>query len=494
MRLRRVAACLVLMLVPALVATGMPLEGLEVRVSTPSGVALTFDVTVLDGGIDALAPEEHAIVFTAERGPAHGVVTGDLDAVLYSEPSQATLVLTYTPAIEFVGEDSIVLRAEDPVGESARVEIAITVRERATRGAMTGDSILTATIDVPAASLASFDWRVEAKYSILAASAGVGFHLHREAADLAFDALSVTGSASFSDAVTATGRVDFDPDSPEAYFESATASLVVRAGATSWVGTASTDGTQTGSRMTLALAGTAGSLSTASSIALTSCSPWFEMATITIGTSEFPCSEACAADLRATVALSDSGFERATFAASGVDLPDIGLLSLVSSASVVISYAVQTKSLTISPELITSIGTCFSLGTEVTWDGGAESVTFTTIHVDQRFQNGVRLSMDASLDPTNLGRNQAVTGYLDYWEVDALSGDFDVCAGIRGDWEVGVYFARPLVGLQLFDWGMLEFRAAIECNGWRLFTDLFIRSGVFGDSTAEWLLGFETNW
>ncbi len=38
---------------------------------------------------------------------------------------------------------------------------------------------------------------------------------------------------------------------------------------------------------------------------------------------------------------------------------------------------------------------------------------------------------------------------------------------------------------------MLELKASIACERlWELFTNLTFRSGVFGDSTFEWLLGF----
>jgi hypothetical protein len=42
---------------------------------------------------------------------------------------------------------------------------------------------------------------------------------------------------------------------------------------------------------------------------------------------------------------------------------------------------------------------------------------------------------------------------------------------------------------------MLELKASVACGRlWELFSELTFRSGVFGDPTSEWLLGFSVTW
>lgn len=98
---RKAAVCLVLLLGSVFVAVGASRAVSDLRLSTLTGMPLTFEVAVTDDEIDPLAPETHALFFSIERGPQHGVVAGDFAAVLYSAPSTAMLILTYTTAPSF---------------------------------------------------------------------------------------------------------------------------------------------------------------------------------------------------------------------------------------------------------------------------------------------------------------------------------------------------------------------------------------------------------
>ncbi len=358
---------------------------------------------------------------------------------------------------------------------------------------------MTATIDVPAVALMSMSWSGDVKYTLFATSLQVGFLFKRQAVDDIFDDLYINLSSPLGGVGTIASHIDFDPDPTTDLFDYANLTLTMGLGAARFSASLYTDGTQTGSRMSLGLFGSTndGGLSLSSRVTFASCSPYFDTASVTLRAAGLPCGLGdCAIDLSGTASFSSSGFEKATISASGVDFPDVGWLSLVASANVTVSYEVQTKSLTIAPQFETPIVGCIRLGTKIAWaDNTISDLRFTSIHVDHTFANGVHLRMHTSLDPTDLTLNQSVTGYLDYWEADVLSGEFGVCTGVGGDWEVGVYFSRPGVGGQLFDWGMLELKSSVACGRlWELFTELTFRSGVFGDPTSEWLLGFSVAW
>jgi hypothetical protein len=478
---------------------GVPPTSLDLQLTTWENTSLTFDVVVTDIDIDPLAPETHPLEFVVTEAPTHGVVAGDLAAVIYRLPSEAILILSYTPAEGFLGTDGLRLQARDSLGESVGILVTIEVVARGSVGELAGHSLVTATIDVPTVTLTSMSWSGDAKYTLFATSLQVGFLFKRQAVDSAFDDLYINLSSPFGGVGMLASHIDFDPDPATGLFDHADVSLTLRVGSSSMLASLYTDGTQSGSRMSFGFFGSTndGGLSLSSRVNLVSCSPYFDMASVTLRAAGFPSGlGACAIDLSGTASFSSSGFEKATISASGMDFPDVGWLSLVTSANVTVSFEVQTKSLTITPQFETPIVDCIRFGTEIVWAGNAlADLRLTSIHVDHTFANGVRLRMHTSLDPTDLTLNQSVTGHLDYWEADVLSGEFEVCTGVGGDWEVGVYFSRPGVGVQLFDWGMLELKASVACGRqWELFTELTFRSGVFGDPTSEWLLGFAVAW
>ncbi len=483
----------------ALWAFGAPLVALDVQVTTWLSTPMTFVVRVTDAGIDLLAPEAHAILFSIEAGPAHGVVAGDLSAVLYEAPADALLVLSYVPVPGYVGEDSLRLRARDPLGAFTDIPVSIAVTATSAEGTLSGHSLLTATVDVSAVALRAMSWAVDAKYSFHATTFEAGLLVKLEGADEAFDDLYFGLTTPFGAIGTATLRLDFNPDPLSDLFDFADLSCAFSLGGASIQGSFRTDGTPAGARASFAFSGSTpdGGLALNARITLASCDPTIDSAVVTIKAPGLACGTGgCEIDLSATVGFSCEGFRTATLLAEGIELPDVGLLSLATSAAALITYEVESKSLEISPRFATLAVDCFAFGTEIVWaDSALVSARLTSFRVDHTFAHGVRLRMETSLFPGDLALNKTVTGYVDYWEADFLSGEFAVCQGIRGDWEVGVYFARPGVAVQLFDWGMLALRTGVTCDeSWELFTELTFRSGVFGDPTCEWLLGADVVW
>jgi hypothetical protein len=219
----------------------------------------------------------------------------------------------------------------------------------------------------------------------------------------------------------------------------------------------------------------------------------FDSASLTL---RVPCAVDCMEDLSATIAFSASGFDQLTLLASGVDLPDVGWLAAVPSASVALAYRVEEKTLSIQPQIDAPWTDCIQLGLEAEWvDTTLTALRLAWIRLDCTLVEGVRLRMQSSLDPTDLALNESVTGFLDYWESTVLSGRFRPCVGLDGTWEVRAYFARPGVGTQLFDLGRLDLRFALACGRlWDLSGDFIFRTGAFGGPTAEWMLGFEVAW
>lgn len=116
----------------------------DVAVIACSGEPTEFDVVAADLWVDR-DPAVITFEFEIIRGPEHGVVLGDLAQIVLSPPSlgpdpntgelvptldfteAARIRLTYTPAIDYVGRDTMMIRIDDPFGAFAIAEIDIRV-------------------------------------------------------------------------------------------------------------------------------------------------------------------------------------------------------------------------------------------------------------------------------------------------------------------------------------------------------------------------------
>lgn len=122
-----------------------------------AGETVEFTVSAADLFIDPDDPSVIPFAFAVTDGPEHGIVGGDLLDVFYTPASQVTdpqfgvqvtsldfseaaeVTLTYTPADEFVGMDTIRVRFSDPFGGVAYAVVNITVGDC---GHVAGGSIL----------------------------------------------------------------------------------------------------------------------------------------------------------------------------------------------------------------------------------------------------------------------------------------------------------------------------------------------------------------
>jgi len=455
-------------------------------------------IIVHDADIDPLAPEIHPIAFSIATPPARGVVTGDLEGITYQSPTNAVLVLTYTPADDFTGIDTFVIRAEDPEGESIDIAITAEIAKRGSHSTLSGTTRITVTADVQTGSLTSANVSGRVRYSTYATSMEMGYLFKREtASDRLFDDLYFTFASPLSSFAALSARVDFNPDSLSNLFDYAAFSGTVYAGAATLSSTLRLGDVQTASSLVVGLSGTAAEgLSYSLRARFVPCTAFFSDATVSLGV-DIPCGpDDCMIDVDASLGVSCEGFESLSISASNIALPAGALLNLAERLDATLRFDLQTKSLTITPRFQTTWMDCIRFGVHVDWSELAlKSIEFQSIHLSCTLANGITLQSDTSLDPENLTLNQTVTGHLDYWEKDAISGQFEMCSGIGGSWEVAVYFSRPDIGVALFSWGMLELSFDIRCGTqWRFFTEATFRSGVFGDSTCEFFVGAEFGW
>ncbi len=477
------------------VASGAPLAGEDLRLSTIRDRPLPVRVVVTDPGTDPQSPESHRVEFSILDAPRHGTLVGRLDAVSYEPGGVVALVVTYAPAARFTGTDTFRVAARDPGGEEATVAVTVDVVLRSAAGQLSGRSTVAVAVDVEAATVTAWDWTVDAKLCIDAISFETGLRFKRDAVDTGFDDLVARMAAPVAGIGAASVRFDFNPGMPADLFDSAEAALSLSLPNLTLSGSLFTDGTPVGARMSVAFSGAPeeGTLLVNGRATFTTCALGFDSASLTL---RMPHAADCIEELSATVAFSSSGFDQFSLLASGVDLPDVGWLTAVPSASVALAYRVEEKTLSIQPEIDAPWTECIQLGLEAEWvDTTLTALRLAWIRLDCTLVEGVRLRMQSSLDPTDLALNESVTGFLDYWESTVLSGRFRPCAGLDGTWEVRAYFARPGVGAQLFDLGRLDLRASLACGRlWGLSSDFIFRTGAFGGPTAEWMLGFEMTW
>lgn len=485
----------VLWLAVTTVASGAPLAGDDLGLTTLRDRSLPVRIVVVDPGTDPQAPESHRVEFSVLEAPRYGTLVGRLDAVSYEPGGIVALVLTYVPAARFAGADMFRVSARDPGGEESIVTVTVDVVLRSAAGQLSGRSGAAVAIDVDAAAVTAWDWTVDAKLSIDAISFETGFRLKRDAVDAGFDDLVARVAAPIAGLGAASVRFDFNPGTPADLFDSAEAALSLATPNLTLSGSLFADGTPAGSRMSLAFSGAPedGLFSVTGRATFTTCALSFDSASLTL---RVPHAVDCMEDLSGTLAFSASGFDQLTFLASGMDLPGVGWLVAVPSASVAVAYRVEEKTLSIQPQIEVPWTDCIQLGMEAEWvDSTLTTLRLAWIRLDCTLAEGVRLRMQSSLDPTDLALNESVTGFLDYWESTVLSGRFRPCSGLDGTWEVRAYFARPDVGTQLFDLGRLDLRVALSCGGlWDLSSEWILRTGAFGGPMAECMLRFEVVW
>jgi len=122
---------------------------LDQSLTTCKNTPLTITLEATDPEVDPdpVGPQPHPSTFTIYGTPAPGAtVNGPLGNVTYSEPHTASVVVTYTPAQDFLGEDSFTFLVEDPFGAFAIGTVRITVEECEEEAAGGGGAIFPAVV------------------------------------------------------------------------------------------------------------------------------------------------------------------------------------------------------------------------------------------------------------------------------------------------------------------------------------------------------------
>jgi hypothetical protein len=96
-------------------------------IRTCKNTPVAFNLVGTDPDVDPNHPGLHPLTFDILGGPANGILSGNLAAVTYSVPHQAAVSVTYTPALNFLGTDTITFEVWDPMWFFAIGTVTITV-------------------------------------------------------------------------------------------------------------------------------------------------------------------------------------------------------------------------------------------------------------------------------------------------------------------------------------------------------------------------------
>ena len=102
-------------------------QALSQNLRTCKNTPVTFNLLAIDPDTDPNNPEQHPLRFDILGGPEKGILSGNFAAITYSTPHQALLRVTYTPALDFLGTDTITFEVWDPVGFFAIGTVTIIV-------------------------------------------------------------------------------------------------------------------------------------------------------------------------------------------------------------------------------------------------------------------------------------------------------------------------------------------------------------------------------
>jgi len=97
--------------------------------TTCKNTALAITLTGTDPQIDPLNPTLHALAFGINSAAPHGALSGNTGAVTYTAPHTASVTMTYTPDLDFVGTDTFTFIVTDAFGAFGIGTVTVTVQE-----------------------------------------------------------------------------------------------------------------------------------------------------------------------------------------------------------------------------------------------------------------------------------------------------------------------------------------------------------------------------
>jgi hypothetical protein len=260
-------------------------------------------------------------------------------------------------------------------------------------------------------------------------------------ADQDFSAIGVIGGFTISSAL------GFDPDVPA--FDKWTTTMTVELAGVTFSGTFQLYDEDT--FLTLVARGTSGDVDLDATVTfgddddpIGDCD--LDFSSLRIGV-DFPF---CCAEIDSTVYFDCAGFEKAVFQVSDIAIPDFPWVTF----DVTVEFTVQTKSLTISPDVdFSAVCIEFYVGVET-----SGNLTFEALHFD-----GFILECDVgNVEFTAISfwgdfvTKPSILG--DYWEMYMIEADEDACCG-PFDFEAAVFFEDDHTNL--FDIGRFTFDMSI---------------------------------
>ena len=97
--------------------------------TTCKNAALAIPLMATDPQLDPLDPTLHPLTFAINGAPSNGSISGNLGAVTYTAPHAASVTVTYTPRLDFLGTDTFTFMVTDPFGAFGIGTITVTVQE-----------------------------------------------------------------------------------------------------------------------------------------------------------------------------------------------------------------------------------------------------------------------------------------------------------------------------------------------------------------------------
>lgn len=443
-----------------------------------ASVSIILEAT--DPDVDPFNPETHPLVFAIVSGPVNGVLSGDLAAVSYEEPNKASVELTYTPNVAFVGSDLITFSVTDPTGAFDTAVVQIAVQERPPIGGVlwgTWDTYvtlqgaqtlsLTMTSSLTAVyTLDPLEFRGQATFS-----------------ETGFSALTLKTDFPLGELATVVSTLVFDPtsSSPFSYWRTVTRFEVHEIDCTH---TFYLSADSVSSYTTLVARWKMQDVSFTSTTRFSGCDFTFAEQEIRARWVWAPCD----LNLNATLSIECEGFDE--FSLTVRDVPILGQ----ECEGLCIYLTLETAFTTVSKE-VTGTFTCRSnwidclkVLCEVSSDGmGIHALSIYGLRLKTSFPGGVEFRADTSFTED---KNASVTGHSDYFEKWALTGPTLPCCGSPGRWQIATYFKSS--GTTLFGWGKTTLL---------LHTSLSNQLRIFAETTFSseepkwvWTSGFEARW
>lgn len=447
--------------------------------ATRKNAPLTFALRASDPDIDPGQPEVSPLVFVTIAGPSHGLISGDLSAVAYEAPSTALVTVKYTPAMHFVGTDSLTFAVTDPYGAVSTAVIQIDVGPPPEIGHLSGKWSTTIVYQWPQTpSVKSVTTALATLYRV----GSVNVRANATWSDADWSALSFSADFPLADNATVQSSLAFDP-AGAAFRHWQTVTRFALFGL-NLNHTVHVPQSPSALYQSLVVRGRLEDLSFTSMTKLTGRCLCFDEEVLTTQWVWPGC------DLRVDTRLriDQDGFDHFSVKIDDFPLLDLEEVGFGIYVDLETKFSVESKVLT--PTFACRAGAigCLRMFCEVTTDGGfVHGISVYGIGLQTSFPAGIEVSMATSLVEA---RNAAVTGYFDYFEVYRLSGRTAPCCGAPGLWQIATYFQHD--SSELFDWGMTTLRLETALTEQvRLASKLAIRAAA---PKLEWSLSWTARW